>query len=201
MSPAEPLSRIDARRNRARLIEATRSVLRERGFEAEISEIAERAGIGTGTVYRHFVSKDALISEIREELVTKLTTALRAIADDENAISAVGRAMRVGFEITDEYGYFGYALLNRTAPAQYLNAERWQTLTDFLTMLINRGIEQGYFRRDLDVEYAVSVWLALAAPHALSVGPVGQRSTEERAAATCEFFLAGLGYRPSPAIS
>lgn len=199
MNQPDPVSRSDARRNRRRLLEAARAILRERGFDAEISDIADRAGIGTGTIYRHFESKDALIAEIREELVTKLTAALRAISEDEDAVAAVGHAMRAGFEITDEYGAFGFAMLNRTAPQQFLNAERWQTLTDFLAMLIRRGIAQGYFRRDLDVEYAVGVWLALVAPHALSVGQIGDRSTEERARTTSEFFLAGLRYQPDPA--
>ena len=198
MTRPDPVSRSDARRNRKRLLEATRATLRERGFDAEIFEIAERAGIGTGTIYRHFESKDALISEIREELVSKLITSLAAISEHDDAISAVGHAMRAGFDITEEYGAFGLAMLNRTAPEQFLNADRWQTLTDFLATLINRGIAQGYFRQDLDVEYAVSVWLALIAPHAFSGGPIENRSTEDTARATCEFFLAGLRYQPNP---
>ena len=198
MNRPNPARRSDARRNRARLLDAARATLRERGFDAEITEIAERAGIGTGTIYRHFESKDALIGEIREELVAKLTTSLAAISEHEDAISAVGHAMRAGFEITDEYGCFGIAMLNRTAPEQFLNTERWQVLTDFLATLINRGITQGYFHSDLDVEYAVSVWLALIAPPSASSDPTGNRSAEELARTTSEFFLAGLRYKPDP---
>ena len=46
--------RTDARNNRERLLDAARSVLAERGFDADVTEITARAGVGAGTLYRHF---------------------------------------------------------------------------------------------------------------------------------------------------
>src|SRR5438874_2011849 len=65
-SPGEakrPL-RADARRNRERILESARAVFSESGVEAQIDDVASRAGVGVGTVYRHFPTKEALMAEL-----------------------------------------------------------------------------------------------------------------------------------------
>lgn len=59
--------RADAARNRLKILAAARQVFAERGFDAPLDEIAERAGVGVGTVYRRFHDKDALIDALFEE--------------------------------------------------------------------------------------------------------------------------------------
>jgi len=59
-----PSARADARRNRVRLLDAARTVFREQGAAFQIEELADRAGIGVGTVYRNFANKDDLIEAI-----------------------------------------------------------------------------------------------------------------------------------------
>jgi AcrR family transcriptional regulator len=56
--------RADARRNRERILEAASAVLAECGVDAQIDDIARRAGVGVGTVYRHFPTKEALLVEL-----------------------------------------------------------------------------------------------------------------------------------------
>jgi AcrR family transcriptional regulator len=56
--------RADARRNRERIIESAREVFAERGADAQIDDVARRAGVGVGTVYRHFPTKEALMVEL-----------------------------------------------------------------------------------------------------------------------------------------
>ena len=84
-----PATRRDAVRNYQRIVDAAREVLGERGAEASIEEIAARAGVGVGTVYRRFASKDALIDELLRLALEQLVAA----TDD-----ALSRADGHGFE-------------------------------------------------------------------------------------------------------
>jgi AcrR family transcriptional regulator len=65
-SSARPL-RADARRNRERIVAAAREVFSRQGGDAQIDDIARAAGVGVGTVYRHFPHKDALLGELLAE--------------------------------------------------------------------------------------------------------------------------------------
>jgi AcrR family transcriptional regulator len=66
--PASPRpQRADARRNRERILKAARTVFAEQGAEAQIDDVARRAKVGVGTVYRHFPTKEALIDAIVQE--------------------------------------------------------------------------------------------------------------------------------------
>src|SRR5262245_12135698 len=75
-------ARRDAVRNRARLLAAARAVFAERGFGATLDDIARRAGVGTGTAYRHFPNKHAIAAEV-------LADATRQIAADARDALAV----------------------------------------------------------------------------------------------------------------
>lgn len=59
--------RADARRNRERIVAAARDVLAEQGIDAQMDDIAARAGVGVGTVYRHFPTKDALVGALAQQ--------------------------------------------------------------------------------------------------------------------------------------
>ncbi len=60
---ARPL-RADARRNHERILDAAREVFADSGLDAQIDDVARRAGVGVGTVYRHFPTKEALLGEL-----------------------------------------------------------------------------------------------------------------------------------------
>ena len=62
--------RADARRNRDKIVEAARAAFADRGLEAQMDDVAAQAGVGVGTVYRHFPTKDALV---RAVIVHKMT--------------------------------------------------------------------------------------------------------------------------------
>src|SRR5436309_3625379 len=61
--------RRDAQRNRERILEAAGRLFAERGVQASLDDVAEAAGVGVGTVYRHYPSKDALLDELFENVM------------------------------------------------------------------------------------------------------------------------------------
>src|ERR1044071_6962450 len=70
--------RKDAERNRRRILEAAAEVFGERGLGATLDAVAERAGVGVGTVYRRFPDKEALVDALFEERIGEI----RAIAHE-----------------------------------------------------------------------------------------------------------------------
>src|SRR3954470_24749544 len=69
-----PLRR-DAQRNRDRILAATRVAFQERGLDVGVDEIARRAGVGMGTLYRHFPTRAALVAGIVDARFAELTEA------------------------------------------------------------------------------------------------------------------------------
>ena len=68
--------RADAKRNYDRLVEAARAVFREQGYDASLDEVAKRAGVGPGTLYRHFPNRDALLDAIMQSWVDSVGEAV-----------------------------------------------------------------------------------------------------------------------------
>src|SRR5690242_16787206 len=84
-TPAEKPLRADAERNRQRLLDAARELFAERGLEVTLDDIAERAGVGVGTAYRRFASKDDLIDALFEQELAGIVEIADAAAAHEDA--------------------------------------------------------------------------------------------------------------------
>ena len=80
--------RADARRNRARLLEVAHEVFAAEGLSVPIDEIARRAGVGPGTIYRHFATKEALFQAVMQSRVDALVAAARALREADDAGAA-----------------------------------------------------------------------------------------------------------------
>ena len=80
--------RADAARNRARILDAAEVVFAAEGIEAPVDVIAEKAGVGVGTLYRHFPTKEKLCEAILLERLRALTEDARALADAEDPTTA-----------------------------------------------------------------------------------------------------------------
>jgi AcrR family transcriptional regulator len=78
-------TRSHARRNHESLVVAAREVFAERGVEASLEEIARRAGVGVGTLYRHFATRDALVEAVFERRIGEFVAVAEAAAAEPDA--------------------------------------------------------------------------------------------------------------------
>jgi AcrR family transcriptional regulator len=150
------VARRDAERNRARLIEIGRVTLSELGPDAPLEEIARRAGVGIGTLYRHFPTREALVASIFAEHMEEVLAAAEDAAEaDDGWDGLVGFLERV------------LALQARNLPLRSIflrgpaeaNAERRKRIQPALDRAIARAKEQGSLRADFAVgDLVVAMW-------------------------------------------
>ena len=96
-------SRRDARRNHERLLQEARRLFAERGIDAPLDELATRAGVGAGTVYRHFPNRDALMRELYDAGVAELHDLATEIVGAETGWRSVELYLeRLGAWVADQ---------------------------------------------------------------------------------------------------
>ena len=96
---ARPL-RADARRNRERIVDAAREVFAEYGLDGQIDDVASRAGVGVGTVYRHFPTKEELLGElVRQKFRIFTANAEEALERDGEPFEVFADLLRRNAEV------------------------------------------------------------------------------------------------------
>jgi AcrR family transcriptional regulator len=180
---------------RGRVFEAAKQVLAERGLDADVHEVIDRAGVGAGTVYRHFTSKEALYRAVAAEMVDRTRVRfIEIVSQHRDARECIELTMELGFSNLREYGKLAIELFGGVHPPEYGDLFERRALEAFFAALIERGVHQGHFHPETDVEHAVGIWFALTAPGVLS-RLIEHRTVEEIARSTTRFFLTGLGVR------
>ncbi|HYH32658.1 MAG TPA: helix-turn-helix domain-containing protein [Pseudonocardia sp.] len=161
-------ARADARRNRARLVVAARELFEEVGTaDAAMNDVARRAGVGPGTLWRHFPNKDALVAEVVGESLDDLDGLARDLRDDPDPGAALHRWAS---ELVRHVGrYRGLVTsLACAADADSPLAARSRTVEAAAAALVQRALEEGRVRADVTVADVVRlatgvVWAAEAA--------------------------------------
>jgi AcrR family transcriptional regulator len=134
--------RADARRNRERVLAAAEAVFSELGLRASIEEVARRAGVGVGTVCRHFPTKQALVEAVLEAMYESL------VHDAEEALerSEPGEAFRAFFSSLSEFQARHRALaeqmateINLPPSAQPLRMALRASISELVTRAQNAG--------------------------------------------------------------
>ena len=92
--------RADARRNREKVVAAAAAAFAESGLDAQVEDIARRAGVGVGTLYRHFPTKDVLVAALAEEHFERLADIVEA-APEEGADDAWENFTKTIWRIAD----------------------------------------------------------------------------------------------------
>jgi AcrR family transcriptional regulator len=92
---SRPLRR-DAQANRARILDAASEIFTAEGIDAPLDEIARRAGVGTGTFYRHFVDRDALLDALFDDRVRRFDELMAETASSEDAWAGLVQLLETG---------------------------------------------------------------------------------------------------------
>jgi AcrR family transcriptional regulator len=145
--------RSDARRNRERILEAARAAFAEQGPDAQIDDIARRAEVGVGTVYRHFPTKDALIAElIRLKLTALRDRARRKLAEGGDPGEAFRSFLREQAAVIAKDAALQQMLWAETAEGMVPVAPLYDEVNEAVGELIARAKESGAIRADLEVD-------------------------------------------------
>ncbi len=160
MEPAEvSTKRADAVINRARILEVSRCVFAECGLELEMNEVAARAHLGVGTLYRHFANREDLLRAIVRHAVEDALTQLRSaasVSDDPRA--ALEALVAAGLRVHQQYRPL-FAVIRDPRLVKLLDPSYGQTIRtrfrETVREVIDHGIQVGIFRDDLDAEMAV----------------------------------------------
>jgi AcrR family transcriptional regulator len=145
---AKPPLRKDAQRNRDRILAATRAAFQERGLDVGVDEIARRAGVGMGTLYRHFPTKDALIDAIVDARFAELTEAAERALEAPDAWDGFAGFLAAAVELQATDRGFKDALAARGRDERRVKAAR-KRLYAVVDRLVERGRAEGALRPDL----------------------------------------------------
>lgn len=156
--------RSDAMTNRARLLAVAQSVFAEAGLDLEVNDIASRARLGVGTLYRHLGNREdllrAIVTRTVEDALAQMRSAIQPYADDPRAtFQALQALVATGLRVQQQYrSLFAVIrdprLTNLFDPAQ---GDAWrEQFLGIAEAVIERGILAGIFREDLDRDLAAA---------------------------------------------
>lgn len=142
--------RIDALRNRERILEVAKGAFTRHGVDASLDDIAKQAGVGAGTLYRHFPTRDALIEAVYRSEVEKLAAAARDFAASMPPIDAL-RAWLLLFVDYIVAKHIIAPALNSVAggPARLYEGSR-SLVQGAIEELVKRAKKSGDVRRNID---------------------------------------------------
>ena len=158
--------RADARRNRERVLAAAREQFAEHGLDVHMEQIARAAGVGVGTVYRHFPAKEDLLKALADERFARFADEARAALDDPDAWNGFCGLMRESARVTAEDRALSEAM-NQLPDLCAASAEKVR-LIELSRELIERAQASGAMRADFGADDVPSLMRGLAratAPH------------------------------------
>jgi AcrR family transcriptional regulator len=179
--------RADARRNRERVLRTAQQLFATEGLGVSLDEIARRAGVGPGTVHRHFPSKESLYLAVAIDQIERLVAEAEALAatDDPAALfTLLSRMMASGAENVAVKSALVAAEFDLRSAAPAVAA----ALTRHVAGLLERAHGAGAVRDDLSVDEV----MALVAGAFAAIRHAGVETSPERSAHIAQLILDGL---------
>jgi AcrR family transcriptional regulator len=144
LDPARPM-RADARRNRARILQAARELFASEETDVQMDDIAGRAGVGVGTVYRHFPDKEALMGELVRERFGLFNERLaKAVAEERSdPFEALADALRANAASVAEDAATRYAFMRGGEDVFAHAADEMEQFMQLSSVLVERARAAG----------------------------------------------------------
>ncbi|MEW1888765.1 MULTISPECIES: TetR/AcrR family transcriptional regulator [unclassified Streptomyces] len=160
-TPTRPM-RADARRNYGRLLAEARTAFAEHGTDASLEDIARRAGVGIGTLYRHFPTRHALMSAVFQEAVTALITRSRELAGADQPCAALVEWLGAIVTHAGEYRGLAQALMSTCRDESSALARCNTPLREAGSTLLTRAQSSGTVRQDVSIDDLMQLTNAIA---------------------------------------
>jgi AcrR family transcriptional regulator len=142
--------RTDAQRNRERILEVAKEAFTQSGSNASLDEIAKQAGVGPGTLYRHFPTREELIEAVYRTEVEKLAAAERTFAETMPPLGALRAWMLLFVDYIATKKIIAAALNSLVGgPSKVFEASYGQ-VWEAIRALVKRAVKSGDIRKDLD---------------------------------------------------
>ena len=167
--------RADAERNRDRILEVAKDAFTKFGAEASLDEIAKQAGVGAGTLYRHFPSREALIEAVYRTEVEKLAAAERNFAETMPPIEALRAWMMLFVDYIAAKKIIAPVLNTLLGGASKVFESSHTQIWDAIRALVKRASKSGDIRKDLD---PIDLLRALIGVSNVATGPDWQQSAK-----------------------
>lgn len=181
--------RVDAVRNRERVLEAAKAVFSAGGAEASLEAVARTAGVGIGTLYRHFPTREALFEAVYRREVQQLADLAEQLKQEAQPIEALRHWMRSNVKFVATKKGMSAAL----ALAAYKNSKLFSYSFDQLTRavggLLDRAIAAGEIRDDISPEDLLRALVSMCYMH-------DQPGWQTSVLRLVDVFIDGLRIRP-----
>jgi AcrR family transcriptional regulator len=165
--------RTDAVRNRERILDVAKQAFTHFGASASLDDIARQAGVGAGTLYRHFPTRDALIEAVYRSEVEKLAAARHKFAETMPPIDALRTWMLLFVDHIAAKQIIAPALNSVAGGASKLYEGSRSLIQSAIDALVKRAIKSGDIRKDIDSE---DLLRALIGVFYVGSGPAPQQS-------------------------
>jgi AcrR family transcriptional regulator len=142
--------RSDAQRNRERILEVARQAFSRSGANASLDDIAKKAGVGPGTLYRHFPTREELLVAVYRSEMEKLAAAEQKFAEELPPIEALRAWLLLFVDYLAKKQLIAPALHALLGDPKKVFEASYPRIWEVIRALVKRAVESGDIRKDLD---------------------------------------------------
>jgi AcrR family transcriptional regulator len=157
--------RADAARNRERVLEAAKAVFNVGGADASLEAVARRAGVGIGTLYRHFPTREALYEAVYRREVEQLGDLAEQLKKEPKPVEALRRWLRSNVEFVATKKGMSAALALAAQASPELRGFSFERLTEAAHALLDRAVAAGEIRTDVSPEDLIRTLVGMCYMH------------------------------------